>query len=133
MVGFFSILIGYVVLLIISYYKASKFGIRNQFYRNERKEYAIKNNKPVWFERMNGDERIYLELRSNRRVYKDIDKYGLKRWYYEKTRQPMQYIRYDRILQSLNLNKANAFINNKKWCVAEGFWDDSIIIKYLFR
>ena len=76
---------------------------------------------------MNGDERIYLELKSNRRVYKDIDKYGLKRWYYEKTRQPMQYIRYDRILQSLNLNKANAFINNKKWCVAEGFWDDSII------
>lgn len=127
MVGFFSLLIGYFVLLIISYYKASKFGVRNQFYKNERKEYAINNNKPVWFERMNGDKRIYLETRSNKRVYKDIDKYGLKRWYYEKSKQPMQYAKDNKILQSLIHNKSIALNNNKKWCVAENFWDDSII------
>ena len=127
MVGFFSLLIGYFVLLIISYYKANKIGIRNQFYREDRKEYAIKNNKSVWFEKMNGDERIYLEVNTNRRVYKGTDKYGLRRWYYEKTEKPMQYIEDKRVMQSLIRNKTIALAKNRKWCVAENFWDDSII------
>ena len=115
MAGFFSILIGYFVFLIISYYKVNKFGVRNQFYRDERKKYAINNNKSVWFERM------------NRKVYKGVDKYGLKRWYYEKSEQPMQYTEDKRILQSLIHNKNIALNNNKKWCIVENFWDDSII------
>lgn len=127
MVGFFSLLIGYFVLLIISYYKANKIGIRNQFYRENRKEYAIKNNKPVWFEKMNGDERIYLEVNTNRRVYKGTDKYGLRRWYYEKTERPIQYAEDKRVMQSLIRNKTIALAKNRKWCVAENFWDDSII------
>ena len=127
MAGFFSILIGYFVFLIISYYKVNKFGVRNQFYRDERKKYAINNNKSVWFERMDGDERIYLKTDNNRKVYKGVDKYGLKRWYYEKSEQPMQYTEDKRILQSLIHNKNIALNNNKKWCIVENFWDDSII------
>lgn len=127
MAGFFSLLIGYFVFLIISYFNSREIGIRNQFYREDRKEYAIKNNKPVWFERMNGDERVYLEVNTNKRVYKGTDKYGLKRWYYEKTKKPMQYAEDKKILQSLVHNKSIALNNNKKWCVAENFWDDSII------
>lgn len=127
MAGFFSLLIGYFVILIISYYKANKIGVRNQFYKNDRKEYAIKNNKPIWFDRMNKDKRVYLEINSGRRVYKGIDKHGLNRWYYEKTERPMQYVENKNIMRSLNHNKTVALSQNKTWCVAENFWDDSII------
>lgn len=127
MIGFFSIIIGYLVFLAISYYSAKKIGIEKRFYRNDRKEYAIKYNKPVWFGRMEGDKTIYLETRSGKEVYQDIDKYGLKRWYYIKTEQPMQYPEDKRIMQSLIHNKTIALSENKKWCIAEYFWDDSII------
>ena len=127
MAGFFSIVIGYFMFLAISYYKAKKIGNEKRFYRNERKEYAIKYNKPVWLGRIENNKCIYLETKSDKKVYRDIDKYGLKRWYYIKTKQPMQYTENKKIMRSLMCNETIALDENKKWCIAENFWDDSII------
>lgn len=125
--GFFSILIGYLIFLLMSYHEASKIGNRNRSEQNYRKQYAIDYHKTVWLKCMRGDERIYVETRSGKEVYKDIDKHGLSRWYYTNTKRPMQYAEDKRLLTSLNHNKNIALKENRKWCVVEDFWDDSII------
>lgn len=126
MAGFFSLLIGYFVFTIITYYNANKQWKQEATYCEENRQYAIKYNRPVWFHGYYKDKEIFTETKSNREVFRGIDKNGLKRWYYTDTKKPMQYIEDKRIINSLNTNKTIAFINNKKWCEAECFWDDSI-------
>lgn len=124
---FFLILIGYFVFLLMNYKKANDINNENKFYRDDSREYAIRFNKPVWFEGYKKDQKNYLETRSNRKVFKGIDKNGLKRWYYLDTKHPMQYVEDKRIFESFKRNKTTALANGEKWCVAENFWDDSII------
>lgn len=127
MIGFFSLLIGYLVFTIVTYHNANKTWKQEEDYRKENKQYAVKNNKPVWFHGYYKNKEIFTETRSNREVFQGIDKNGLKRWYYTDNKKPMQYIEDKRIINSLNTNKTIASINDKKWCEAENFWDDSII------
>lgn len=124
--GFFSLLIGYFVFLIINYHKANKVWKQETIYRNKNKQYSIDNNKPVWFHGYYKDKQIYTETRSEREVFKGIDKNGLRRWYYTDTKKPMQYAEDKRIITSINRNKTIALIDKRKWCIAENFWDNSI-------
>ena len=124
---FFLILIGYFVFLLMNYKKANDIDNENKFYRDDSREYAINFNKPVWFEGYKKDQENYLETKSNRRVFKGIDKNGLKRWYYLDTKHPMQYVEDKRIFESFKRNRTAALTNGKKWCIAENFWDDSIV------
>lgn len=126
MVGFFSILIGYFVFLIISYYKVNKVWKQEAAYRNKNRQYSINNNKPVWFHGYYKDKQIYTETRSEREVFKEIDKNGLRRWYYTDTKKPMQYAEDKRIITSIDRNKTIALVDKRKWCIAENFWDNSI-------
>lgn len=124
---FFLILIGYFVFLLMNYKKANEISKQNKFEQDDNKQYAIKFNKPVWFKTIEKDKEVYIETRSGRKVFKGIDKNGFKRWYYFDSKQPMQYFKDERILQSLSCNQTVAFAEDKKWCIAENFWDDSII------
>lgn len=140
MAGFFSLLIGYFVFLIISYFNGKKIWDKNKYYYNNKKEYAIKHNKPVWFEGYNNQrEKTFAETRSMKKVFKGIDKNGLKRWYYTDTKNPMQYVEDEKIIKSIEQNKIAALTEKRKWCLAENFWDNSIndvedkmIIPYIY-
>ena len=41
----------------------------------------------------------------------------------------MNYFEDKRIMESIERNKTMAFVEGRKWCIAEHFWDDSIIEK----
>lgn len=125
--GLFSLLIGYFVFLISCYYNTNKQEKPNVEARNKRKQYAIKYNRPVWFYRYQKDKKIYLETKTGREVFQGIDVNGLKRWYYSDTQRPMLYSKDERIMNSFNTNKTVALRENKKWCLAEYFWDNSVI------
>ena len=125
--GFFSLLIGYFVFLIMTYREGNKVWKQEANNRNKNKQYAIEHNRPVWFYGYYKDKQIYIETKSGREVFEGMDKYGLKRWCYTNTNRPMQYAEDKRIIESLNRNKSIALKEKRKWCIAEKFWDDSII------
>lgn len=125
--GFFGLLIGYFVFLITSYYNAYKEEKPNIDARNERHQYAIKYNRPVWFYGYRKDKQIHLDTKTNREVFLGTDVNGLKRWYYSDTKRPMLYSEDKRIMNSLETNKTLAVLNEEKSCVAEYFWDNSVI------
>lgn len=125
--GFFSLLIGYFVFLIMTYREGNKVWKQEANNRNKNKQYAIEHNRPVWFYGYYKDKQIYIETKSGREVFEGMDKYGLKRWCYTNTNRPMQYPEDKRIIESLNRNKSIALKEKRKWCIAENFWDDSII------
>lgn len=133
MVGsFIAIIIGYFFFLIITYNKMPKPKKENEFYRKDNKEYSIKNHKLVRVDKLIKDRKgdiitTYRELKTNKRVVKGIDRNGLQRWYYIENHLPMQYFEDKRISTSLEKNVIKANDNNKLWCVAENFWDDTII------
>ena len=131
MIELFGLLFGYITFLIISRTKAYKsIKIRNDYdnsIRNDRRDYAIAFNKPVWYEKSENGNKIYRETRTNRKVFLGKDVSGLKRWYYSDTNKPMKYAEDYRIIESLNTNSRIARTNGKKWCVVENFWDDSVI------
>ena len=47
--GFFSLLIGYFVFLIMTYREGNKVWKQEANNRNKNKQYAIEHNRPVWF------------------------------------------------------------------------------------
>lgn len=124
---FFFMIIGYFIFLFVNYNRAAKIGNLNCFYQEDRKEYAVKYNKPVWYYGIKNNNPIYLETTTNQEVYKGIDNYGFERWFYKKSNKPIIYAIDKRIEDKLNINILKAKENNKKWCILENFWDDSII------
>lgn len=125
--GFFSLLIGYIVFLLMNYKEGSKIWKQEGKECNRSKEYAINHNKPVWFYGYYKNEKIYIETKSNRKVFKGIDKNGLKRWYYTDTKRPMEYTEDKILINNIKQNKAVALAEGKDCFVAEHFWDDTII------
>ena len=129
MAGFFWLLIGYFAFLIMTYHDGSKVWKANERDRKKRKQNAIINNIPVYFYGYEKDNKVYAETKTDRKLFSGTDKSGRKRWYYRTTKTPMNYFEDKRIMESIERNKTMAFVEGRKWCIAEHFWDDSIIEK----
>lgn len=126
MAGFFSLLIGYIVFLIMTNHEVNKKLRVEEREREGRKQTAIKNNKRVYFYDYEKNLKIYEEIETGKKLFVGTDKTGRKRWYYKITKAPMQYSEDKRIMESIERNQTMAYLEGKKWCIAEHFWDDSL-------
>ena len=110
MEGFFVLLIGYFIFLIIDYHRAIENGNLIKAYQEDKKQYAIDNHKPVWYYGVSQGKPIYIETLTDKKVYKGIDNFGFKRWFYEENKKPMVYTYNKKLQNCLIANSAKAKI-----------------------
>ena len=133
--GFFMLLIGYFVWLFRMYYHSAKEDYKQakmgtaSFYRNDRYQTAKKFNSLIYMGDYDSKSKqtLYYEVATGKQVVIRNNKLGLKKWFYADTMKALVYQEDRRIKDSLECNAVIAKLNDKKWCIAENFWDDSVV------
>lgn len=125
--GFFMFIIGGIVCYILMIKETIKTEKYNLDYYNKNFQIALNYNKSIMKIGHKNGVLYGQEIRSGKKVYKGKNKEGLEKWFYVKTNRPIVYEEDKRIQESLDKNLLTAINNNKRWCVVENYWDDSII------
>ena len=131
--GFFMLLIGYFVWLFRMYYHSAKDDYKraktDSFYRNDKYQTAVKFNSLIYMGNYDSKtkQRLYYEVATGKQVVIRNNRLGLKRWFYADTLKALVYQEDRRIKESLESNVEIAKLSGKKWCIAENFWDDSVV------
>ena len=125
--AFFMFLIGGIVCYFLIIKETIKTEMSNLAYYNKNYQIALDHNKPVMKIGYENGVLYGQQICNGRKVYKWKNKEGLEWWFYAKTNRPIVYEEDKRIQESLDKNLSIAINNNKRWCVVENYWDDSVI------
>lgn len=120
--GLFIVLGGIIIYIVIGIFNIIKNYIEDYNINKEKYLQAQEDGKLVY-----NNTKDYFDIATGEKLIKKTDKKGNCRWYYSKNNTPLIYVPTVLYLKRYNTNKLKAKKDNKKWFIAENYWDDTII------